>query len=80
MIQRAAIALVRIYQTAISPVLPASCRFFPTCSQYAGEAIARHGAFAGALLAVRRIARCHPFHAGGFDPVPQLSRAESEGP
>ncbi|MCX8006575.1 MAG: membrane protein insertion efficiency factor YidD [Coriobacteriia bacterium] len=67
---RAAIAIVRAYQRLISPLLPASCRFYPTCSAYAAEALERHGLVLGAWLAVRRVARCHPFHPGGFDPVP----------
>ncbi len=60
---------IRGYQLLISPILPQSCRFTPTCSQYAIEAITIHGAGRGFLLAVRRILRCHPFHPGGFDPV-----------
>jgi putative membrane protein insertion efficiency factor len=62
--------LVRGYQLVISPVLPPSCRFTPSCSQYALEAITRHGAVRGTWLAARRLVRCHPFHPGGFDPVP----------
>jgi putative membrane protein insertion efficiency factor len=62
--------LVRGYQLVISPLLPPSCRFMPSCSQYALEAIMRHGAVRGTWLAVRRLVRCHPFHPGGFDPVP----------
>ena len=64
------ILLVRGYQVSISPFLPASCRYHPTCSAYAIEALQRHGAVRGGWLAVRRIARCHPFRPGGFDPVP----------
>ncbi|MGK2961406.1 MAG: membrane protein insertion efficiency factor YidD [Gemmatimonadaceae bacterium] len=64
------IALIRGYQLGISPLLPASCRYYPTCSSYAIEAIEKHGALSGSWLAVRRIARCHPFRPGGFDPVP----------
>ena len=60
---------IRGYQLLISPILPQSCRFTPTCSQYAVEAIRIHGAGRGFLLAVRRILRCHPFHPSGFDPV-----------
>jgi putative membrane protein insertion efficiency factor len=63
-------ALIRAYQRFVSPVLPPSCRFYPSCSQYALEAVTRHGAFKGSWLAARRLARCHPFHPGGFDPVP----------
>ncbi|MCC6928336.1 MAG: membrane protein insertion efficiency factor YidD [Gemmatimonadaceae bacterium] len=65
-----AIALVRIYQMFIGPLVPAVCRFYPSCSQYAIEALEKHGAFRGTLLAAKRIARCHPLHPGGFDPVP----------
>lgn len=62
--------MVRIYQWTISPLLPPHCRFEPTCSAYAIEAIDRHGPFLGTTLAMRRLARCHPFHPGGHDPVP----------
>ncbi|MBU3699355.1 MAG: membrane protein insertion efficiency factor YidD [Candidatus Kapabacteria bacterium] len=64
------IGLVRIYKRWLSPMLPSSCRFQPTCSSYAIEAIQEHGPFSGTLLAIRRIGRCHPLHPGGFDPVP----------
>lgn len=64
------IALVRGYQKFISPALPPSCRFYPSCSQYALEAVRRHGALRGSWLALRRLSRCHPFHPGGVDPVP----------
>ncbi|MBU0482118.1 MAG: membrane protein insertion efficiency factor YidD [Proteobacteria bacterium] len=63
------ISLVRLYQIAISPLLPQSCRFFPTCSQYAIDAIELHGSSRGIYLAIRRILRCHPFNRGGYDPV-----------
>jgi putative membrane protein insertion efficiency factor len=63
-------ALIRAYQYLLRPLLGAHCRFAPTCSDYAREAIARHGAARGGMLALRRIARCHPYHPGGFDPVP----------
>ncbi|MBS3936204.1 MAG: membrane protein insertion efficiency factor YidD [Sulfuritalea sp.] len=62
--------LVRAYQLFISPLIPPSCRFYPTCSHYAIEALQKHGALRGAWLALRRIARCHPWHPGGHDPVP----------
>lgn len=62
--------LVRGYQTVISPILPASCRFFPSCSVYAIEALERHGALKGTTLTLRRLARCQPFCTGGYDPVP----------
>ena len=62
--------LIRGYQLAISPLLGPRCRFYPSCSHYAIEAIDSHGAVRGTWLTFRRIARCHPFHEGGFDPVP----------
>ncbi|MBT65917.1 MAG: membrane protein insertion efficiency factor YidD [Synechococcus sp. NP17] len=62
--------LIRLYQIFISPFLGGNCRFTPTCSQYAIEAIEIHGAFKGCWLAVCRLGRCHPFHPGGYDPVP----------
>lgn len=64
------VLLVRGYQVAISPLLPSSCRYYPSCSAYAVEALERHGAIRGSWLAIRRIARCHPFKPGGYDPVP----------
>lgn len=70
-LQRAAVLTLRSYKAVISPLLPASCRFHPTCSDYAREAIERHGLALGSWLAVKRLARCHPFSPGGCDPVPQ---------
>jgi putative membrane protein insertion efficiency factor len=64
------IALIRLYQLLISPGLPASCRFTPSCSQYTLDAVRRYGALKGAWLGVRRLVRCHPWHPGGYDPVP----------
>ena len=64
------VMLVRGYQVAISPLLPPACRYTPSCSQYAIEALQRHGALKGSWLALRRITRCHPFREGGHDPVP----------
>ncbi len=61
---------IKFYQAAISPMLPASCRFTPTCSQYAIEAIRRHGPLKGTMLAIKRISRCHPWGGHGYDPVP----------
>jgi len=63
--------LIRFYQYCISPLLGPRCRFYPSCSCYADEAIQHHGAMKGSYLAVRRILRCHPWHAGGYDPVPR---------
>lgn len=68
---------LRGYKLAISPFLPSACRFYPTCSVYAHEAVRRHGVARGLQLAVRRIGRCHPFHPGGFDPVPERLRTHS---
>jgi uncharacterized protein len=64
------LALLRGYQLLLRPLLGANCRFYPSCSDYAKEAIARHGAGHGSWLTLRRVSRCHPYHPGGFDPVP----------
>jgi len=69
-IARLLVALLRLYQLAISPLLPPSCRFHPSCSSYAVQALGRHGAARGSWLAARRLCRCHPFCEGGVDPVP----------
>ncbi|MBV8497881.1 MAG: membrane protein insertion efficiency factor YidD [Candidatus Eremiobacteraeota bacterium] len=66
--------LIRLYQVAVSPLLPRACRFYPTCSQYALEAVVRHGALHGTALAARRLARCHPWNPGGVDFVPDFKR------
>jgi putative membrane protein insertion efficiency factor len=75
------LVLIRIYRWVLSPLLGPSCRFEPSCSVYAEEAIGRHGAARGGWLTIRRLARCHPFCRGGIDPVPawtsEASRAES---
>jgi putative membrane protein insertion efficiency factor len=63
------IYLIRAYKLFISPLLPPSCRFTPTCSEYTLEAIQRHGALRGSYMGARRLLRCHPFHSGGYDPV-----------
>ncbi len=62
--------LIRAYQTALSPLLGTHCRFHPSCSSYTYEAIEKYGAVRGTVLGLRRLLRCHPFHAGGIDPVP----------
>jgi putative membrane protein insertion efficiency factor len=67
--QRTALAGLRAYKAFASPLLPPACRFVPTCSDYAIEAVAHFGFFRGGWMALRRLGRCHPFHAGGFDPV-----------
>lgn len=70
LIARALEGLIKVYQWTVSPLLPPACRFYPSCSHYAQEAVHRHGAMRGSWLAVRRIARCHPWCPGGHDPVP----------
>ncbi len=70
MIRWTLIALVRGYQIVLSPLLPAACRYYPSCSTYAVEALEKYGALRGSWLAIKRIGRCHPFRAGGYDPVP----------
>jgi hypothetical protein len=64
-----AVGLLRIYKLVVSPLLPSACRFHPTCSDYMKAAIEKHGVVKGVGLGLRRLARCHPFHQGGFDPV-----------
>ena len=68
--KRLLLLLVQFYRSCISPLTPPSCRYYPTCSAYAMEAIERYGARRGGWMALRRILRCHPFHRGGYDPVP----------
>lgn len=70
-----ALGTIQFYQQAISPHLPPTCRFAPSCSTYAAQAIQRFGAVRGSFLAMKRICRCHPFHPGGYDPVPELPSA-----
>ena len=71
--------LLRAYQLGISPMLGQKCRFFPTCSNYALEAIAVHGAGKGSLLAVKRVCKCHPWHPGGVDLVPEATSPTARG-
>ena len=71
MLSKAIILLIKGYQYCISPMLGPHCRFTPTCSQYAKDAIQQHGALKGTTLAIKRICKCHPFHCGGIDPVPK---------
>jgi putative membrane protein insertion efficiency factor len=68
--KKIALSFIRFYQSAVSPHFPPACRSYPTCSSYAYEAVNKYGVLRGGLLAVKRLARCHPFHAGGYDPVP----------
>lgn len=75
------LALIRVYQIVLSPFFGGACRFEPSCSVYASEAIRTHGAVRGSWLAVRRLSKCHPFGSHGFDPVPNLgSRTTHHGP
>lgn len=74
MLERFALGLIRFYQWVLSPLFGAQCRFQPTCSAYAYEAIRSHGLVRGIVLAARRISRCHPWNPGGYDPVPPKSR------
>ena len=67
--KKIAIMMIKGYRLFISPLKPPTCRFVPTCSEYALQAIERYGIFRGGIMAVRRILRCHPFHPGGYDPV-----------
>ena len=73
------ILLIRFYQKFISPLFPAKCRYYPTCSQYTLEAVKEHGAIKGTYLGIKRILKCHPFHEGGYDPVPKKENKNSEG-
>jgi hypothetical protein len=69
-VRQLALGLIRLYQRTLSRVLPASCRFYPSCSAYGYQAVEKYGVLKGGWLAVKRIARCHPLNPGGYDPVP----------
>ena len=71
------IGIIKTYQTLISPLFPPSCRFYPSCSQYALEAVSTYGALRGGWLAIKRISKCHPFHEGGLDPVPAKTATDA---
>jgi uncharacterized protein len=71
--------LIRLYQLTLGPYLGGGCRFYPTCSNYALEALALHGVWRGSWLTLRRLGRCHPFHPGGFDPPPCAVHGHSHG-
>lgn len=73
------VLLVRVYQRAISPLLPQTCRFSPSCSAYSIEALREHGALRGIWMTIRRVLRCHPLSAGGYDPVREKSDKRAEG-
>jgi hypothetical protein len=73
------IFMIKAYQTALSPFVGQHCRFYPSCSAYAAEAVAKHGAARGIWLSLRRISRCHPWHAGGIDPVPEPTKKQFHG-
>jgi putative membrane protein insertion efficiency factor len=64
------LALIRFYRSSVSPLFPPRCRYIPTCSEYALQAVEKYGALRGGWLALKRFLRCHPFHKGGYDPVP----------
>jgi len=74
--RRLLIGFIKVYRYVLSPFIGQHCRFTPTCSEYATEAIEQHGALKGSWLAIRRLSRCHPFHTGGFDPVPDNKKVK----
>lgn len=76
MIKNIFILLIDIYRYLISPLTPPTCRFYPTCSEYARLSILDHGIFKGLYLATRRLLKCHPFHPGGYDPVPKINNQD----
>ncbi|NOY12734.1 MAG: membrane protein insertion efficiency factor YidD [Deltaproteobacteria bacterium] len=76
MVEKPFVLLIDFYRFLISPLLPNSCRFYPTCSSYAREAIITRGIIKGGLLTIIRLSKCHPYHQGGFDPVPALNKQD----
>jgi putative membrane protein insertion efficiency factor len=74
--QKTVLWAIRFYQQVLSPHFPPSCRYVPSCSAYAREAVEKYGAWQGLYLALKRILRCHPFHPGGYDPVPELGKRD----
>jgi putative membrane protein insertion efficiency factor len=76
MVEKPFVLLIDLYRNFISPLLPQTCRFYPSCSSYAREAILNHGILRGGLLTVARLAKCQPFHQGGVDPVPALNKQD----
>ncbi|MDB5775568.1 MAG: rane protein insertion efficiency factor YidD [Herbaspirillum sp.] len=80
MLKKPLLWLIRAYQLGISPYLGQRCRFYPSCSSYAAEAVAVHGAWKGSVLATKRLCKCHPWHPGGCDPVPSAVSPEIHSP
>jgi putative membrane protein insertion efficiency factor len=78
-VKRSAVLFIRAYQLTLRPLLPSGCRFAPSCSHYAQDAVRAHGLFAGLGLALWRVLRCHPFSSGGWDPVPAADMSLSQG-
>lgn len=78
MLKKLFLKVIRFYQIVISPLKPPTCRFYPTCSQYGLESIQRFGAIRGGFLTIKRIVKCHPFHPGGFDPVPEKKQSQNK--
>jgi len=76
--KRILLALIAVYRYAISPYLGDNCRFYPSCACYAEEAIQKHGVLKGSWLSLKRVSRCHPFHPGGYDPVPPVEKNTSD--
>lgn len=74
-LKRSLLQLIKAYRYFLSPLLGSNCRFTPSCSQYASDAIEQHGVFKGGYLFLKRLIKCHPFHAGGYDPVPSIDKS-----